>query len=227
MTPPGRQKQLLLPAILQVVLVTAGIQFVRFLIYRFVLYITPSKDWYVSTGEIARGSTMLLTGLVLIILFQPSIQSLGLTRWKGTSRARWITISGLILLILFAGFNILLDHSQLVPTLVSCLEFPLLEEMLFRGWIWNHISRALPDKHGGLFTALITAILFAVWHLGYWDIVSARVALNSPDASILHVMGMKMIIAAIIGFFTGVFRWKTGNIYASMLFHAAWNLFGR
>lgn len=170
---------------------------------------------------------MLLTALVLLILFQPSIRSLGLTRWNGTKRAKWITISGVIILILLAGINILMDQSQLVPTLVSCLVFPLLEEMLFRGWIWNHISRALPDERGGLSAVLITAGLFAVWHLGYWDVISTHIAMNVPAESILHIMGMKMIIAAIIGLFTGVLRWKTGNIYASMLFHAAWNLFGR
>jgi len=224
---PNHQKQPLFPSIFQVVLVMAGIQFVRILIYRLVLCITQSKDWYLSICEFARGSTMLLTCMVLLILFQPSIRSLGLTRWNGTNGARWITISGAILLILLAGINILLDQSQLVPTLISCLIFPFLEEILFRGWIWNHISRALPDERGGFSTVLITAGLFAVWHLGYWDVISTHMAVNAPAESILHIMGMKMIIAAIIGLFTGVLRWKTGNIYASMLFHAAWNLFGR
>jgi membrane protease YdiL (CAAX protease family) len=36
-----------------------------------------------------------------------------------------------------------------------------------------------------------------------------------------------MVIASIIGLAAGLLRWKTGNIYASILFHMFWNLFGR
>jgi membrane protease YdiL (CAAX protease family) len=74
---------------------------------------------------------------------------------------------------------------------------------------------------------MVTTLLFVIWHLGYWDVVAQHMPAGASLSTLVHVMLMKMLIASIIGLAAGVLRWKTGNIYASLLIHAFWNLFGR
>jgi len=37
----------------------------------------------------------------------------------------------------------------------------------------------------------------------------------------------KVVIGAAVGFWAGLARWRTGKVYASILVHALWNLFGQ
>jgi uncharacterized protein len=217
----------LLRAIIKVTIFLSGIQVIRLIFYHITALAGAASGLYPPFGDIINGVSILFAGVVLCVLFRPSRSMIGLTGFFGSLRTRVVEIIGTSLFLILAGINLILHPDKIVPTFVSCLIFPLFEESLFRGWIWNKISPCLPKKQDGIFTAILVSVLFAIWHLGYWDVVALHMKAESTMATMLHVMLMKMVIASIIGIFAGMLRWKTGNISASILFHAAWNLFGR
>jgi membrane protease YdiL (CAAX protease family) len=169
---------------------------------------------------------MLITGIIFWILVRPQSETLGFTYFP-QSKSKYIYLAVFLLLVMMAGYNLFLDPSQVMPTILSCLVFPLFEEPLFRGWIWNWINPTLPSRGNGWLSVLITTVLFAIWHLGYWDVVALHVRAGTTLSAMMHIMLMKMVIASIIGLAAGLLRWKTGNSYASILFHMFWNLLGR
>ncbi len=221
------EKPSLVKVILKVVLLLSGIQVIRMFLYRLAALAGSASGLYQPNGDITNGLSILWTAVILWALFRPSLPMVGLTGFSGSSKTKVIEIICTIILLVLAGINLVLNPDQIIPTIISCLVFPLFEEPLFRGWIWNQVSPAMPAKRNGIFTTVLVSALFAAWHLGYWDVVSLHMKAGTTTAAIIHIMLMKMVIAAIIGIFTGIFRWKTGNISASILFHSAWNLFGR
>ncbi len=97
---------------------------------------------------------------------------------------------------------------------------PFAEELLFRGYMWNKLREHF---HRDIFVAVLTAILFAIWHLGYADTVAEK--LNGQNLA--FVMMMKSIVGLCYGAVLGVVRMKTKNSYSTMLLHGVMNIFGR
>jgi uncharacterized protein len=217
----------LLRAIIKITILLSGIQVIRLIFYHITALAGSASGLYPPYGDITNGGSILFTGLILCVLFRPSRSMIGLTGFSGSLGTRVMEIIGTSFFLILAGINLILHPDQIVPTIVSCLIFPLFEEALFCGWIWNKIKPCLPKKQNGIFTAILVGVLFAIWHLGYWDVVALHMKAETTMTTMLHVMLMKIVIAGIIGIFAGMLRWKTGNIIASILFHAAWNLFGR
>jgi membrane protease YdiL (CAAX protease family) len=204
----------------------AGLQLVRAMLYWIIGNLGQITGVFEPTGEITNGLSILFTGLIIWGLVRPKPETLGLTQFTQTKN-KYIYLAVLLLLVLLAGYNLVLNPSQIMPTILSCLVFPLFEEPIFRGWIWNRITPVLPARGNGWLSVLVTTVLFAVWHLGYWDVIALHGSAGTTLAAMTHIMLMKMVIASIIGLAAGLLRWKTGNIYASILFHMFWNLFGR
>lgn len=210
-----------LPTILRIILILAVIQLFRAIIFRTLMFagMSPVED-------ITNAASILLTGLTVFIVFKPDAAAVGLNNFP-RSKIRLVYFAGFALLLVLAGINLYLDPTQIIPTLLSCLIFPSFEEPLFRGWIWNRVTNSLHSRWRGPLGVLVTTILFTMWHLGYWDVIALHVPAGLSYTGMAHVMLMKMVITTIIGLVCGLLRWKTGNIYASILFHAFWNLFGR
>jgi uncharacterized protein len=208
-------------SIIRIIITLAGIQLIRAILYRIIGSIGVSP-----AGDITNAASVIITCVILWIVSEPDAASFGLTGFP-QSRSKYGYFGFGTLLLILVGVNVMLDPSQLLPNFISCLIFPLFEEPIFRGWIWNRISITLPARGNGLIATLVTTFLFALWHLGYWDVVALHLPAGTTLPVMGHVMLMKMVIASIIGLAAGLLRWKTGNIYASILFHAFWNLFGR
>ena len=75
---------------------------------------------------------------------------------------------------------------------------PLIEEIIFRGALWNFMSRFLKEKT----VYIVISILFALIHV-----------------DLLHVLGLLPI-----SFLLGWFKYQTGNIKASLVCHMSNNL---
>jgi len=210
--------------VLKIIMCLAGIQLVRMVLYWLIGRLGSASGLFLPSGDSTNGLSILLTCLILWFLFRPSRETIGLTPFTSQSRARKVEIIALFILTALAAINLITNSDQTIPTIISCLVFPLFEEPLFRGWAWNKLSPSLPSRGNDLLTTILTTLLFTLWHFGYWDVVSLHVP---AEADMMHIMLMKMVITSIIGALAGIMRWKTGNIYASILVHAAWNLFGR
>lgn len=127
------------------------------------------------------------------------------------------------------GATPLLTHqaaSSAVWAALVCgaLATPLFEELLFRGYVWDRLTRVFSQDWQVI---VVSAMLFGLWHLGYLDAVAWRMA--QPDAlattaEVAITMGGKVLFATGIGVVLGYLRQRSGGCLAPMLFHGYWNL---
>ena len=75
---------------------------------------------------------------------------------------------------------------------------PFIEEAIFRGALWNFMSKFLKEKT----VYIVTSILFALVHM-----------------DLLHVLGLMPL-----SFLLGWFKYRTGNFKASLVCHMSNNL---
>lgn len=120
---------------------------------------------------------------------------------------------------------------------LSCaaLATPLLEETLFRGYLWARLEPAFgagphgESQRGGWSLVLATALLFGLWHLGYADAVAWRIA--QPDmgaaasltAGLASIMAGKVLFGMAIGVVFGALRLRWGTCLPSGILHGIWN----
>ena len=98
---------------------------------------------------------------------------------------------------------------------------PLLEELLFRGWVWDRLSVL-----GGKAAWIGSALLFGCWHFGYWDTVLWRAMAFHPGTDIGAVLLGKAATGLVLGLILGFLRRKSGNLLAPLLLHLALNTVG-
>lgn len=123
--------------------------------------------------------------------------------------------------------------SPLVWAELACaaLATPLLEETLFRGYLWARLEPvfgAVPrgaSQRGGWPLVLATALLFGLWHLGYADAVAWRIA--QPDMGggmdLAAIMAGKVLFGTAIGVAFGALRLRWGTCLPSGILHGIWN----
>ena len=75
---------------------------------------------------------------------------------------------------------------------------PVIEEVIFRGVLWNFMKRFLKEKT----VYIVISVIFAAIHV-----------------DLLHVLGLLPV-----SFLLGWFKYKTGNIKASLICHISNNL---
>ena len=87
--------------------------------------------------------------------------------------------------------------ARVAVIIAVCIGAPLLEEVLFRGYLWDLLERSLPRP----VVWVGTSLLFAAYHI-------------DP----IHVVSV-----AFIGFFLGWLRWTSGSVWPSVIGHFANN----
>nr|WP_314459706.1 CPBP family intramembrane glutamic endopeptidase [uncultured Clostridium sp.] len=107
----------------------------------------------------------------------------------------------------------------IILLIYSTVITPAFEELIFRGFVWNELNTQIKKEW---ITYLLSTLLFAVWHLGYIDTISFRV-----ESGLATVMIWKVITGLCFGIVLGALRFKTKNIYSTILLHGILNVFGR
>lgn len=178
------------------------------------------------------GISFIIVGLILLMIFKPSLKELSLD-WQDIRLRTKILyiIFGLILIgLIVLPIFLKLDQDIIVMGFVFGLIVPAFEELLFRGYIWNKIENhpemnenSLLIKRRGLCTLIVVTLLFGVWHLGYVDVFLIHPKINPEGLTTLLIskVGIGIFLGAILGFI----RLKTGKVYGSFLFHGFWNVF--
>lgn len=135
-----------------------------------------------------------------------------------------ITIIALFLIIStpFITKNYSID--VITSLIYSVIVIPIFEELLFRGYIWNHLKSYYKNE---FIIYIIVTILFAIWHLGYFDSIVLNMNINSLPGNLLYVMLMKVVTGLVFGTIIGFVRYKTKNTYSAILTHSIMNLFGK
>ncbi len=168
-----------------------------------------------------------LIGICLVLLSRRN--GINLNFWpKLTSRRSWIIyLSISIFLFIMLGISFILNRFDLSFVLFqfsSVIIVPVLEELLFRGFVWARLEKKI---NNGWMILFISLILFGLWHLGYADSVAFRMTQNGVQDDLMKIMLMKVVIGGSYGLVTGFMRLKTKNCSASFLVHALLNLFGK
>lgn len=97
---------------------------------------------------------------------------------------------------------------------------PLYEELVFRGVLWERLATVIDNP---LVVSLINALLFALWHLGYWDALAFRAGTGALGVLLIW----KSVTGLAFGVILGLLRLKTKNCFSTMLLHGVLNLFAR
>jgi membrane protease YdiL (CAAX protease family) len=126
--------------------------------------------------------------LVLTLIVKPFFPSINLTQRQDI------------------GFNTVVTHHDLIFAFISLVILPpIVEEIVFRGFLFGGLKKALPVIYAGI----LTSLLFAAPHL-----------LESTGGGLLWVAGIDTFILSLSLVYV---RQKTGRLYAGMLVHAAKN----
>jgi len=129
-----------------------------------------------------------------------------------------------ILAITSLMFNGGFSFYFLIPFLLSIVVTPIFEEILFRGYVWNKLKSCYKNE----FTVyIISTLLFALWHIGYVDIIWFKTTLLTGNMDMVSIMFMKVITGLCFEIILGFVRYKFKNCYSTMLLHSFMNIFGR
>lgn len=172
---------------------------------------------------------IIFAGMAVIVwlVARPTWQDLALDL-RGTSRGTWWLYGAMALIILMLlAANFLLDHTLWLQNLYSVILVPIVEEALFRGLGWGRLQKALPQKWNGLFTWVLSSVLFGLWHLGYADVILWYTDQPVTLSLLPNVMIWKVLVGGFIGGATGLARWKFGKLPGAVFVHALFNIFGR
>ena len=131
-----------------------------------------------------------------------------------TWNRRYTLFTSLFLLLLMLSPS---NFTQGLPAvgvlLYGSVVTSLYEELIFRGYLWNRLSAI---GNGPRKLILYTALLFALWHVGY--MVNAL-----AEGNWMAVIS-KVLVGFCYGLLLGWVRTKTGNCYATCLLHGLMNL---
>ncbi|WP_424355111.1 CPBP family intramembrane glutamic endopeptidase [Methanobacterium sp. MBAC-LM] len=186
--------------------------------------------WYViKPGEnivlfqILNGISFLIVGILLLVLFKPSLKDLSLNLDDVKKRTKIIYFTGMIALPVFIVLPVVLgaELDIIVLSFIFGLIVPAFEELLFRGYLWNNMQNSLKGKHSGLITWITITILFGLWHIGYIDVF----LIHPKEFALVPLLIGKIEVGLILGAVVGFIRLKTNKVYGSFLFHGFWNIF--
>lgn len=217
--------------VLKIVVALFVIQLIRAAIMGGLWYaVKPGNN--LAIFQALNGISFIIVGLILLMVFKPSLKDLSLDWQDIRLRTKILYIvAGLILVsMIVLPIFLKLDQDIIVMGFVFGLIVPAFEELLFRGYIWNKIENhpemnqnSLFIKRRGLCSLVIVTLLFGIWHLGYVDVFLIHPKINPEGLTTLLMakFGIGIILGAIVGFI----RLKTGKVYGSFLFHGFWNVF--
>lgn len=172
--------------------------------------------------------TMIIITILMIIIANKLDISFSFPPKAKTRSAKifYVTATLLFLFLAISAPLFTQDTSVgvILPLLYSVVVTPVFEELIFRGYVWNSLREIGKSE---LRTYVISTGLFALWHLGYIDVIWLKMSLQENGGDLLYVMLMKVAVGLFFGIVIGFVRYKTKNTYAAMLMHGVMNVFGR
>lgn len=200
----------------------AGRAAVHFGLWR---WLQPAQNAVLS--NLADMGAYITVAVIVWLVFRPSASRVGLD-WQGAGRLekRIYLLAGAVLLAMTL-LTYFFDPAVLVENLKAVWVVPVFEELVFRGWAWQHIEPAVKGKHAGAITWVVVSVLFALWHIGYTDIFYLRILPANPGTQLGDFLINKVIFTFFFGLAVGIPRWRTSRVYGSILAHGFLNLFGK
>lgn len=164
--------------------------------------------------------------IIMLLWSNKKGKSLSIMTNINRSRKTYGIITIIALFLIISTPFITKDYSVdvIISLIYSVIVVPIFEELLFRGYIWNHLKSYYKNE---FIIYIIVTILFAIWHLGYFDSIMLNMHIYGLQGNLLYVMLMKVITGLVFGIIIGFIRYKTKNTYSGILTHSIMNLFGK
>jgi len=201
------------------------IQTIRILLSQKLLSFLEKTNLTIDTVSMA---AMVFLTLVILFAAKELEVSFSFLPEIRTSRQKKIygIITAVVLLLIASTVFVTRDASTgaVLTLLYSTIVTPVFEELIFRGYVWNALRESGKSEFQ---TYIFSTILFALWHLGYADVIWLKISLLGTGENLLFIMLMKVAVGLFFGIIVGFVRYKTKSTYAAMLMHAAMNVFGR
>lgn len=171
-------------------------------------------------------------GLAFILIYRPSLDDLGLRTSQIKRRVKGGYVFGGLLIVALTITTPSLWMEPSLITVISILEsviiYPIFEELLFRGYLWNRLEMQFKDRRlSSVKMIAINTLLFGLWHLGYADVIYMKTHIQHTGPSLETIMIYKVLTGMVFGVLTGVARGKMKSTYSSILVHSFLNIFGR
>lgn len=210
-----------LKLVLKIIVVLAGIQFLRVILFGVLSAITQPS---VSLQIIWNGLSFIIVGIILLIYFKPSLNDLGLGYDNIRLRTRILYITGFSVLstLILSQYIFEWELHVLIFSIVFGIITPVFEELLFRGYIWSKLHESDGIISPDILTFLTVTLLFGVWQLGYIDVFIRNPAIMGNAGMLIT---LKIGISLVLGLIVGFLRFKSDKTYASIIIHGLWNIF--
>jgi membrane protease YdiL (CAAX protease family) len=171
-------------------------------------------------------------GIVMILIHRPSLNDLGLGYAQMKRGGKRGYVFGGILIVVLTLLTPSLWMEPGLITIISSLEtviiYPVFEELLFRGYLWNKLEKRFENrKYGSAKMIALNTLLFGLWHLGYLDVIYMRTHIQVTSTSFEMIMIYKVLTGMVFGVLTSIARWRMKSTYSSLLVHSFLNIFGR
>ncbi|HOF02623.1 MAG TPA: CPBP family intramembrane metalloprotease [Atribacterota bacterium] len=172
-------------------------------------------------------SALLMMIMILAGVIFMKKEGISLSMFPARNKAFYFIATIIFLILLISTPSLTEDRSIFaVSSLIySVVLIPVFEELSFRGFVWNKLEAKFSS---GLTVYAITTLFFALWHLGYIDIILFRISLRADSINNLpFIMLMKSVTGLCFGIVLGAVRYKTKNCFSTILLHGIMNMFGR
>lgn len=202
--------------VIRMILILTILQVIRIALRKLLLLFIP----------VTNVSTILINTFIFIIYTYILIKycnkfKIDLKITKVSNKKAYTVLSIIIALLII--INIIINPKDIISIIYSVLVIPIFEELLFRGYVWNRLSKKISKE---FVIYIIVTIMFTLWHIGYVDSLILSSKLNNIEFNSMVIV-YKMIIGLIFGSLTGYVRYKTKNTYGSIVVHSIMNMVSR
>lgn len=142
--------------------------------------------------------------------------------WVGIMTVVMMVVTAIILSRFSIGksanqemIDVRMQSNRLIMTLVVCLIGPFVEEMIFRGIVYEKIRKGKESKLGIAVAILSTSLLFAIYHSSVIYIV-----MNGDYKQLLEYLPI-----FVLGVGLNYIYVKTHNVFAPVVVHMCINIF--
>jgi len=168
-------------------------------------------------------SILILT--IFLTIKKPSLQNIGLSLTDVNRKSRLVYLIGFILIIvLFITSFFFMDFFNIAQNIRFGIFCPIFEEIIFRGYIWHKLKKS---KYDDISIIFITGALFGLFHLAYYYEIAYATSFFEDAPSMFKIMQNKVLINIGYGFLLGFIRYKSKNLYLTLIIHSIGNILGK
>lgn len=126
-----------------------------------------------------------------------------------------------VLIVINPNFNGGYIISNIIPLVTSTIIIPILEELLFREYLWNYFKNYVRNRFK-IFIGI--TILYGIYYIGYIDIIHRELTLVNQSAYTLNLILYGVVRYLVLGSILGFIKIKFKDTQICILVHSLINV---